>query len=66
MSVSDEIQRLESELENSKEDLRENFSQITEKIEQTRSELDPSALLQRKALPLCTVAAVLGFVLGYR
>jgi HPt (histidine-containing phosphotransfer) domain-containing protein len=66
MSVSDEIQRLESELENSKEDLRENFSQITEKIEQTRSELDPSALLQRKALPLYTVAAVLGFVLGYR
>lgn len=66
MSISDDIGRLESELESSKEDLRENFSQITEKIEQTRSELDPSALLHRKVLPLCTVAAVFGFVLGYR
>jgi hypothetical protein len=66
MSISDDIERLESELETSKEDLRDNFSQITEKIEQTRSELDPSALLQRNALPLCTMAAVFGFVLGYR
>jgi hypothetical protein len=66
MSINDDINRLESELENSKEDLRENFSQISEKIEQTRSELDPAAFLQKMALPLCTVAAVVGFVLGYR
>ena len=66
MSVNDDIQRLESELENRKEDLKENFSQITDKIEQTRSELDPSALLHRKALSLCTAAAVFGFFLGYR
>lgn len=66
MSVNDDIHRLESELENSKEDLRENLSQMTEKIEQTANELAPSTVLHNHALPLCTMAAVVGFMIGYR
>ena len=65
MNTDEDMQRLESELEHRKEDLREDVSQIESKIHETREELSPSAIVHRNVLPLCAAGAVLGFLVGY-
>jgi hypothetical protein len=65
MSPSKETQGLEAELEQGKQDLRQDLSQIEDKLHQTRVRLSPSTLIREKALLMLGVGFALGFVLGY-
>jgi hypothetical protein len=62
---SDDISRLESELEAEKRDFRRDVSEIDYKVQTVREELSPSTLIHKAALPLCAVALVVGFMAGY-
>ena len=65
MVTSEDIERLESELEQEKRDLRSDVAQIDDKIQTVREELKPSTLIHKLALPLCAVALAAGFLVGY-
>ena len=66
MNESENIHRLESDLEDKKRDLREDFEQISIKARETRAELSPTRLMRERILLLSGIALVLGFLLGYR
>ena len=65
-TASENIQRLESELQYEEEDLRKDLTQIKSKIQETRAELSPKRLIEQKLFPISGLALVLGFALGYR
>jgi hypothetical protein len=65
MSISEDIKRLESELELEKRQLREDTFLISEKLEETKDELSPTRLLYREALIFTAVAFIAGFSLGF-
>src|SRR5437870_439953 len=65
MSTNEETHWLEAELERSKHDLHQDFTQIEHKFHQTRARLTPRAYLGDKALLLVGIGFALGFVLGY-
>lgn len=66
MANSEDIRRLESELAHEKADLREDASQINDKVQETRAQLSPTNFVRDNVLLLSGVALGLGFVLGYR
>jgi hypothetical protein len=65
MSASEEIRRLEAELEMSKEHLREDASLIRHKIDETKAELSPTNLVRRKIYIALGAALSAGFAIGY-
>jgi hypothetical protein len=66
MTDSENVQRLESDLEETKSDLREDLEQINTKARETRAELSPTNLVREKIFLLSGIALVLGFAIGYR
>jgi hypothetical protein len=66
MNESENIHRLESDLEEKKRDLREDFQQIGLKARETKAELSPARLMRQRILLLSGIALLLGFALGYR
>lgn len=65
MSASEEIRRLESELEISRQNLREDAAQIRNKIDETKAELSPTNLVRRWTYVALGAAIVTGFAVGY-
>ena len=65
MSTSDEVRRLESELETNKQHLREDASLISSKIDETKAEISPANLIRRRAYVALAVALSAGFAVGY-
>jgi hypothetical protein len=51
MSTSDAIRQLESKLEAGKRDLREDASQISDKIEETKAKLSPTDFVRKESNP---------------
>ena len=66
MTASENLHRLESDLEDKKSDLREDLEQISAKARETRAELSPMNLVRERIFLLSGLALALGFVLGYR
>ena len=66
MYASEEIRRLESELEHQKQDLREGITKITNKLKATSANLGPTKLMQGRVFLLSGLTLGLGFALGYR
>ena len=66
MNDSENLHRLESDLEDEKRDLRKDFESITEKARETRAELSPTSLVRGRIFLLSGLALALGFVLGLR
>jgi predicted nucleic acid-binding Zn-ribbon protein len=66
MNDSENVHELESDLENEKRALREDFEQISEKTREIRAELSPTNLVRERIYLFSGLALVLGFVLGYR
>ncbi|HJU12635.1 MAG TPA: hypothetical protein VJ728_17250, partial [Candidatus Binataceae bacterium] len=60
MSTSDDIHRLEAELEFHRQDLREDAAQITVKIEETKAQLSPANFIRRRPGIVLAVAFLLG------
>ena len=65
-AATENIERLESELQQEEEDLRKDLTQIKGKIQATRAELSPNKLIEHNLFPISGLALVLGFALGYR
>jgi hypothetical protein len=65
MSASEEIRRLESELELDKQNLHEDAVQIRHKIDETKAELSPTNLVRRNVYLILGVAFSIGFIAGY-
>ena len=63
MSITEETHWLEADLEHSKQNLQEDFSQIASKLRQTRARLKPTNVIREKPLPL--LGLLFGFLLGY-
>ncbi len=66
MSTAEEAHQCEVELELSKHDLREDVSQIGQKLHETRVRLSPMRLIGKKPLLISGLGLLAGFVLGYR
>ena len=65
MATNDEINRIQSEIEQNQERLREDVSQIKEKVDETRAQLSPTSLVQRRILLFMGGAMALGFWVGH-
>jgi hypothetical protein len=65
MDTNDEINRIQSEIEDSQERLREDVSQIKEKVDETRAQLSPTGMVQRRLPIFLGGAMALGFWIGY-
>jgi hypothetical protein len=48
MSASEDVNRLQSELDNKKSDLREDTAQINKKLQETRTQLNPTKLIEQR------------------
>jgi hypothetical protein len=66
METDEELERLDSELERHKEELRHDVTQIKSGIQAGRDAVSPTKLLGRKPLLIMGLAMVAGFVYGYR
>ncbi len=65
MDANDEIDRIQSEIALSQQRLREDVSQIKEKVDQTRAQLSPTGMIQKRLPLFLGGAAVFGFWIGY-
>src|SRR5690242_20111141 len=65
MSASEEVHRLESELEIRKQHLREDAGQIRHKIDETKAELSPTNLVRKRSYLALVAALSAGFAAGY-
>jgi ElaB/YqjD/DUF883 family membrane-anchored ribosome-binding protein len=65
MSASEEIHRLEAELETSKQNLRQDAAQIQQKIDETKAELSPTNLVRKRSYLALGAALAAGFAVGY-
>lgn len=65
MSPSDDIRKLESELENRKRDLREDAAQISSKIDEVKAKVSPTSLIRQRPFLAAGAALLLGFAYGY-
>ena len=66
MNDSENLHRIESDLEDEKRDLRKDLESITEKARETRAELSPTSLVRERIFLLSGLALALGFALGCR
>ncbi|GEM_PF-5829105 len=64
MVDSEDINKLEMELEKDKQDLRKDVSEIDNKVKTVRDEFRPSTLIHKYVWRLCGAAAFAGFVVG--
>ena len=60
MSTSEEIHRLESELETHKSELRQDAARINDKIEETKAQLRPANFVRHRPGLTLLVAFILG------
>jgi hypothetical protein len=65
MTVHEEIQRMESELEVGKRNFQQDAQLINEKLRKTRAQLSPTRFVEENAVWISAVAMALGFALGY-
>jgi len=65
MSASEDIHRLESELEINKQTLREDASLIQHKIDETKAELSPTNLVRSRVYLAVGLSLSAGFIVGY-
>ena len=65
MSASEEIRRLESELEIEKQILREDTAQVRHKIGEIKAELSPTNLVRKRIYLVLGGALLVGFAVGY-
>src|SRR5690348_16101073 len=65
MSASEEIHRLEFELETSKQNLRPDVAQIHHIIDETKAEPSPTNLVRQRSYLAKDVALAAGFATGY-
>jgi hypothetical protein len=65
MSAREEDHWLEAELEKSKHDLRQDLTQIENKLQQTRARFRPTTYVHDNGLLLAGIGFALGFLLGY-
>ena len=65
INVSEEIGRIESELEMHKQNLREDAVQIRQKINQTKAELNPASLVAKRSYLVLGAALSAGVAAGY-
>jgi hypothetical protein len=66
VNANEEKRGLESDLEDEKEDLREDIARINTKLKETRANLSPAKLVQERVFLLSGLTLGLGFALGYR
>jgi hypothetical protein len=66
MADREDLQRLESELESAKANLREDVSQVQHTLQQTRAELSPTNFIRDRLWLVSGIAFALGLLLGYR
>jgi hypothetical protein len=64
MSTTEEAPWLRAELQRYKLDLREDLSEIDDKLRRTRTRLKPKSFIGDKAALALSVSFLLGFVLG--
>ena len=65
MSTSEDLHRLEAELESHQQDLREDAARINQKIEETKAQLSPTNFVRQRAAISIGVAFVLGAMLEF-
>ncbi|MBV8359501.1 MAG: hypothetical protein JO189_16415 [Deltaproteobacteria bacterium] len=65
MSTNEETHWLEAELEQYKQDLHRDLSQIEYKLHQTRARLSPTTFIGDRMLLMLSLSFALGFVIGY-
>jgi|HubBroStandDraft_6_1064221.scaffolds.fasta_scaffold1462370_2 hypothetical protein len=58
--------KLESELESDKEELRRDLSEISRKAQETKAELSPNNLVRERLFLFSALAFAIGFLMGYR
>jgi hypothetical protein len=63
---SSDNQRLEAELEQRKQALREDPSEVKDRVLQTQEQLSPTKFVREHQLMLCGAAFIVGALLGYR
>jgi hypothetical protein len=66
MNDSENLHRLESDLEDEKRDLRNDIESITGKARETRAALSPTSLVRERIFLLSGLALALGLALGFR
>jgi hypothetical protein len=66
MNDSENLHRLESDLEDEKRDLRKDIESITGKARETRAALSPTSLVRERIFLLSGLALALGLALGFR
>jgi len=57
---------LQAQLQRRTRDLREDFSLLKTKVQQSQEQLSPTRFMRRHTLILCAVAVTLGAILGYQ
>jgi phosphohistidine phosphatase SixA len=65
MRASEDIRKLETELEEHTRDLREDAAQISDKIEETKERLSPRNIIAHRPVLASLGALLLGFIFGY-
>jgi hypothetical protein len=65
MSVTEDTQWFEAELEQSKQKLHEDLAQMATRLHQTRVRLRPNNVLGVKPFPLMGISVLSGLLLGY-
>jgi H+/Cl- antiporter ClcA len=65
MGASQDIRRLESELETHTSALREDAAQISSKIDEIKAQLSSTNFVRERAMLVLGTALLLGFALGY-
>jgi ElaB/YqjD/DUF883 family membrane-anchored ribosome-binding protein len=65
MTTSEETEQLQAELEESKQHLREDLSEIEDKLHRARARLSPARFITDKPLLALGVSFALGFILSW-
>src|SRR5215471_612100 len=66
MVPSEELERLDSELEHHKQELRRDMAQIHSNVSAVRETVTPRGLVSKKPLLITGLAMLAGFIFGYR
>jgi ElaB/YqjD/DUF883 family membrane-anchored ribosome-binding protein len=64
MGANEDVHKLEHELEQERQQLRDTVDQIDQKLGRTRDWLDPAHFIRRHPFTLLSAAMCLGFLVG--
>ena len=64
MSADEDVHKLENELEQERDELRDTVDQIDRKIARTRDRLNPAHFIRQRPFALLGAAVCLGFLVG--